>query len=72
MEARKVTCDGCEKDLTYTGNCEDWRLVLANQAIPQPPGDGFVTLMAAYPPVDRTHHFCDLACLKAWLAAGCR
>ena len=69
----KVTCDQCEHDLTYTGNCEDWRLVLTYEAqtpwyVREGMRGGAVTAMAIAPPVDRTYTFCDLGCLAAWLA----
>ena len=62
----QITCDGCDADLTYTGNCEDYRLVLGNENKPTFPGAGAVTAMGIYPPIDRTHHFCDLRCLDYW------
>ena len=30
MQKTEITCDGCGRDLTYTGNCEDYRLALVN------------------------------------------
>lgn len=59
-----VTCDGCGKDLTVTGNCQDYRLVLGNQSIP--PRRGFVTAMHIPPPIDGAKHFCRLKCLDDW------
>jgi hypothetical protein len=62
----KVTCDQCAHDLTYTGNCEDWRLVLDYEA--QEFCGGAVTSMAISPPLNRAYIFCGLGCLASWLA----
>jgi hypothetical protein len=71
-----VKCDGCDADLTFTGNCEDWYLVLGNESKRpwyQEHGyaGGAVTSMAMYPPVNRTHHFCNLRCLDKWRSQPC-
>lgn len=63
-----ITCDGCCRDLTYTGNSVDYRLVLGSEAKPIEPGPGAVTDMMIYPPIDRTHYFCGLHCLDKWRA----
>jgi hypothetical protein len=60
----EIKCDGCGRDITYTGNCEDWRLVLSNEAMGS--RGGFVTAMAKYRPVSHTHHFCGMTCLDYW------
>ena len=68
---RQVICDACGKDLTYTGNCEDYYLVVSS-ASKEPwyrregKRGGFVTSMGKYPPVDREHDFCGLDCLDLW------
>lgn len=67
MKETKITCDGCGKDLTTTGNSVDYRLALVNEAIPS--GGGAVTDMMVYPPIERNVHFCGMRCLKAWLSA---
>lgn len=64
----EVTCDQCGADLTATGNCEDWRLVLTYEG--KQIRGGMVTAMAISPPVDRTYHFCGLKCLDAWRDAA--
>ncbi len=63
----EVLCDQCEADLTYTGNCVDYRLALLNQNIPLK-GD-FATSMALYPCIKRDAYFCSIGCLAAWLTA---
>jgi hypothetical protein len=65
MKKVEITCDGCGRDLTTTSNSVDYRLVLASESKPGY-GSGFYTDMMVYPPVDRAHHFCDLACLDHW------
>lgn len=69
----EVFCDNCGTDLTYTGNCEDYRLVLGSQ--PKAPwyvkegrSGGAVTAMAIPDPMPLPRHFCKRACLKDWLA----
>lgn len=60
-----VECDGCGADLTYTGNCEDYRLALLNQNIPS--RGGFVTMLGKYPSIkDGDKYFCGLKCLDQW------
>lgn len=69
MKDVKVTCDACGKDLTYTGNCVDYRLLVTSESLGSGRGeDGrsyAVTAMMIYPPVDRSYHFCNLRCLRA-------
>lgn len=64
MKTTEIKCDTCARDLTYTGNCEGWRLALLPEA--QAHRGGFVTAMAVCPPVDRGYHFCGLGCLDKW------
>lgn len=62
----KVTCDGCERDLTTTGNCEGHRLVLRSEPISVRSGP--LAAVVFVRPLDQTHHFCGLACLWKWAA----
>lgn len=64
MRTTTIVCDQCGKDLTWTSNCVDYRIVLASETIPSL--DGPVTLMSLEPPVE-TSHFCGLRCLKAFV-----
>ena len=71
MKISSISCDKCAKDLTYTGNCQDYYLVLtygSKAAWYEKEGlrGGAVTAMALSPPVSRTYHFCDLNCLDKW------
>lgn len=65
VETNKIECDECSRNLTYTGNCEDYYIVLGN-ASKSSRNAGIVTLMAISPPLKRTHHFCGLTCLDQW------
>ena len=70
---KKINCDGCGSDLTYTGNSVDYRLVLdCESKTPWFVGEGLefgtVTDMLIYPPVSRPHHFCRMECLDSWRA----
>lgn len=61
-----ITCDCCNADLTVTGNCEDYRLTLTVEHIPS--WGGAVTAMAAWPPLSHDAYFCNIKCLKDWIA----
>ena len=65
MRTEKTVCDACDRDLTATGNCADWRLALVNQPIPSL--GGVVTDMMVYPAIERDRHFCGIRCLKTWM-----
>jgi hypothetical protein len=64
----ECTCDACGKDLTTTGNCVDYRLIVGSENIPTV--GGFVTAMGKYPPTDRTYYFCGLYCMDVWRDAA--
>jgi hypothetical protein len=66
METNKIICDNCKADLTTTGNSIDYRLALISQLIPG--WGGAVTDMLISPPIDRSHHFCHMGCLREWIA----
>ncbi len=66
MQKSEVICDGCDKDISSTGNCEGYRIVLANER--KPSRGGAVTLMAVQPPLERSYHFCGVNCLGVWAA----
>ncbi len=51
MKQTTVTCDNCSKDLTTTGNCVDYRIVLASEEIPS--RGNVATLMNIEPQLDR-------------------
>lgn len=71
MKDVSITCDQCGGDLTFTANCDDYRLVVQSERLLPYPGGGAVTAMAVYPPVARAYHFCGLGCLrKHSLATG--
>lgn len=65
MEISEIKCDGCDIDLSKTGNSIDYRLGLYNERLPC--GIGAVTDMMIYPIIERNAHFCGLLCLRAWL-----
>ncbi len=65
-EQTKITCDLCSKDLTFTGNCVDYRLKLMDEIIP--PYGSSVTAMMRYPSLkDGSRHFCGIVCLRGWM-----
>lgn len=66
MIKQEITCDNCQRDLSKTSNCVDYRLRLSEEWIS--PNSGFVTSMMIYPSLkDGDCHFCGLGCLKAWV-----
>lgn len=62
----KITCDACNKDLTYTGNCEDYRISVKNEHIPSRRDMAAVTLMAISPPLKGNMYFCGVSCIKKY------
>ncbi len=62
-----VTCDRCDRDITYTGNCIDYRVTLINEAIPRNPKHNSFTLMQIYPYLENNVYFCNTRCLKDWV-----
>lgn len=58
------TCDQCDKDLTYTGNCVDYRIGVYAENIPT--RSCSVTLMNIEPPFDHDIHFCGVVCMKEY------
>lgn len=66
MKTVEIKCDGCGHDLTYTGNCVDYRLILASEAKSTYPDAGAVTCMGISPSISRAHHFCGVDCLDHW------
>ncbi len=67
MTNTETTCDHCQADLSTTGNCEAYRLLLAVESIPS--RGGVVTLLNMVPPITHNHHFCGIECLKKWLTS---
>lgn len=65
MKKVEVFCDNCGSDLTWTSNCEGWRLALINDPIPNK--GGLVTSMNVYPHLDKNCHFCSTSCLQKWV-----
>lgn len=65
MKSESVTCDLCGKDITTTGNCSDYRVVLASERIPS--NSNVVTLMHVEPDFPRPLHFCDYRCFVGWV-----
>ena len=69
MRMERVLCDHCGNDLSTTGNCEDYRLLLMSEPIPH--CGGSVTTLAIMPPLQgRQHHFCGTECLAEFVKGG--
>lgn len=73
-ETVTVLCDQCGKDLSYhlSSYPGEYVITLAAKRKPRPPDykGGMVFAVIDYPPLDRTYHFCNLACLREHLAAS--
>jgi hypothetical protein len=67
MRQEQIVCDGCQDDLTETGNSVDWRLALYPERIPVPQRFSSVTDVMIKPDISQVHHFCGLQCLERWL-----
>lgn len=65
MEDRKVICDNCGADLTFTSNTMDYSIRVINRQIPT--HSGAVTDMYIYPPLKHNLDFCGLGCMKKWM-----
>ena len=66
MKTTVITCDQCERDITTTANCIDWRILLTSEHVPSRSGP--VTAMMEYPQIDQPRYFCKTACLKEWVS----
>lgn len=64
MKDLKITCDQCGRDLTTTGNCEDFRIAVVNERITVT--GGAVTSMSIEPHLQHDYHFCGCVCLRNW------
>lgn len=64
MTKHEVICDVCGKDITTTGNCEDYRIAISVERIPS--RGPAVTLIAIDPPLDEPLHFCSRDCWRIW------
>ena len=63
----EITCDGCQKDITATGNCVDYRIAMKVERLPTKSGTGFVTAMMIYPPLKNDAYFCGINCVRIWM-----
>ena len=57
----KIVCDKCDKNITYTSNCEDYRIAVTNERVRS--RGGVVTDMALYPALESDLYFCGRSCL---------
>ena len=60
------TCDACKKDLTFTSNAREYRLVVMAQPMLGMPGNTPDRASVKASPLDEPLHFCDTKCLKTW------
>ena len=65
MEKVEITCDYCGKDITVTSETPAFRLKLSAEGLPHT-SKGIYTVLVN-PPISSDCHFCNLACLAAWL-----
>jgi hypothetical protein len=63
MNTHNCTCDYCQKDITYTTNCKDYRIQVRSDMIPPHPERNTSTAMEAYDPLPSPMDFCSLRCL---------
>lgn len=63
----KIICDYCDKDLVYTSNQVDYRIVLLQELKSHKPGIQCLTHLHIYPKLERIYIFCDKKCLKEFI-----
>ena len=59
-------CDNCNQGITEGQSDKPYRLALSIYFLPQK-GPKFIGGKRSYP-IERTHHFCNLNCLRGWMA----
>lgn len=64
MKTVEIKCDGCGGDLTDAGAMPTYRLELAPQAVAN--SGNIIYSVAVQPDINRSYHFCGLACLDHW------
>lgn len=69
MKNTQVHCDECGADITYTGNCDGFRVVLSSEAMQHEPGCNVVTDVYVTPQFPQPRHFCGEKCLVRWILA---
>ncbi len=65
MSETKIICDACRRYLSPTSDKAKYRLSLSSERVPQ--FGGVVTEDHEIPPLQHTHHFCGLPCLRTWM-----
>lgn len=64
-----TACDLCNKDITYSGASDLFRIVLTCERAPLDPNVRVIEDVAIRPPIEKgTKHFCSLACLRTHVA----
>jgi len=64
MKTTEIICDQCRNELTksvYTPKSAYIQLALSSEEIVPKPA------IMEHPPIERSHHFCDLHCLREWI-----
>ena len=62
-----VTCDHCQRDITYANNCNTYRISLSNESMLIHPCTNPEITMAFYPHLSHNMNFCNMDCLKSWV-----
>jgi hypothetical protein len=65
MISKKITCDNCQADLTYTNNYMEWYLTLGTAAKEKKANVSY--LMNIEPILRQQKQFCGFECLKQWI-----
>lgn len=61
----KITCDYCQRDITYSRGGYDHSLVLSDRKYG--PDSQYVFTYYMEPCLDKDKYFCGFGCLKEWL-----
>ena len=58
----KITCDNCDKDITYTDRMPAYRVVIDCERLQNVSNSEFA--INVIPPIPNTLYFCSLGCMK--------
>lgn len=72
MKHERVTCDGCEKDLTagtvfgrVSRTAHEYRYALSSESLYNDPE--WQSYVISHAPLRNPLHFCNVSCLKSWV-----
>ena len=64
---KRTYCDFCEKDLTHDHGCDDYRLNLVCEKLPEDLEAQIRFDVLILPILNTDYHFCGINCLGKWI-----